>query len=671
MKRVSRGVVVVLAMVSFVLLAGVLPSPRAFAQEVDSGETRPIVWLEDAGYFGGSTSDFVVVDNFLYLVAGATLEVVNVADGSNPSRVHFVTLPSVATAVDVENGLVYVGTTKHGMQIIDVWHAGGPVVVGNWSVGSAIGNLTVVGSRAYVQISTNIYIVDISNAAAPVVLGIYRDELFAITEIEVSGNLMFMPVVHMNCSAGSPGCETYLRIVDISNPAAPQLLASWTKNAAFIYDVALYSGYAYVVEYGTALHILDISNPASPVLTAQWSASPTATSASVSDGTLYVAVKDFGNGDSLRAYALTDPTAPQLLQQYVGDAFESDPHLYVSNHLTYFMSRSVSDIDIVSLLGTGSPVRLGGYTITYGLIHKVIVQDPYVYTLANSVLYILSSQLPFNPTPVGRLQSPRLYSDLAVDDSYAYALSSRRTIDAIDLTNPASPQVVGAWTGDELTAIDRIYTLGDLLFGLGPFGLGLSKLYVFDISNRTQPTLAGMLQVENATSLFFHAGYVYVVPYSSGGTPLPIVDVSTPSNPQVVGYFAPGFSVNFAFNGSSLFTAGYYSVSLFDMTNPLTPDYLASLSLGQSMPVSIAQQGDTLFVLTYDGIQIWDVGTVNSSVPVGYENLLDVSTGAWGNLSVSGDRLFLITDNNGFYVMQIHSATATESLYLPFLVDWR
>ena len=57
-------------------------------------------------------------------------------------------------------------------------------------------------------------------------------------------------------------CEAGLRIIDVSNPAAPTQVG-WFDTPGLSYDVQVVGSLVYVADY-FSLRIIDVSNPAAP-----------------------------------------------------------------------------------------------------------------------------------------------------------------------------------------------------------------------------------------------------------------------------------------------------------------------------------------------------------------------------------------------------------------------
>jgi hypothetical protein len=95
-------------------------------------------------------------------------------------------------------------------------------------------------------------VIDVSNPAAPVELGSFITPGFA-TGVEVVGGLAYV-------ASGTYG----LWVIDVSNPAAPVEIG-FLDTPGSATDVAVVGGLAYVADSHFGLRVIDVSNPAAPV----------------------------------------------------------------------------------------------------------------------------------------------------------------------------------------------------------------------------------------------------------------------------------------------------------------------------------------------------------------------------------------------------------------------
>ena len=171
----------------------------------------------------------------------------------------------------------------NSLVIVDISNPAAPSIVGhvydNQALFGAYG-VDVSGSDAYVAaqgcltnqpcndptVGNSFTSIDVSNPAAPTELftvdnpasGPFANALDHATSVAVQGHFAYVTAAYSD----------RFTVIDISNPAAPSIVASLhdTRNLVFPVDVAVQGGYAYVADQGggPAFTVLNISNPASP-----------------------------------------------------------------------------------------------------------------------------------------------------------------------------------------------------------------------------------------------------------------------------------------------------------------------------------------------------------------------------------------------------------------------
>ena len=229
--------------------------------------------------------------------------------------------------------LAYVADGASGLQVIDVSNPEAPVALGAVDTPNHALDVAVVGGLAYVvdgsSVSTgpglppcglpsepnraSLRVIDVSNPAAPVELGALEaaDEgaARAWRGVEVVDGLAYVSDVvvglefHPGYGCGPGGrrvvLQAGLRVIDVSNPAAPVELGSLDapRDAS---DVEVVDGLAYV-----AGAVIDVSNPEAPFevgVLGRW------LDVEVVDGLAYLAT-----GGGLFVTDVSNPEAPVAL----------------------------------------------------------------------------------------------------------------------------------------------------------------------------------------------------------------------------------------------------------------------------------------------------------------------------------------------------------------------
>ncbi len=150
----------------------------------------------------------------------------------------------------------------------------------------------------------------------------------------------------------------------------------------------------------------------------------------------------------------------------------------------------------------------------------------------------LGSRSPGAPVLVGSVEpyQSESWGDVAVESQYAYATTGSSWMRIVDISNLASPVIVG---GDFCGAgcANGLAVAGPYLYvSSSHYGVHLD---VYDITTPSAPTFLASTPVLSAGRVISAGQFVYI---SEGWPPGPaqVVDVSTPSAPKLVGSMPKG-----------------------------------------------------------------------------------------------------------------------------------
>ena len=193
--------------------------------------------------------------DYAFVAAGsAGLQVVNVSDRTNPTIVASLPLAGNADDVRLLGSLAYVAGDVAGLQVIDVTNPLVPVQRGTLNTSGTALDVAVRGTTAYIANSSNLFIADVTNPAAMTrISALPLNGLVQGVDVDTTRNLAVV-------TAGTNG----IYVVDISNPGAPVVLGSTTTGDAR--DVAIQGDYAFVADYQNSTVSVDIANPSAPTV---------------------------------------------------------------------------------------------------------------------------------------------------------------------------------------------------------------------------------------------------------------------------------------------------------------------------------------------------------------------------------------------------------------------
>lgn len=211
----------------------------------------------------------------------ATVWIINVSDPAHPTMAYTIAIATPAGkapeawGVQVVGNLLYVAAFQAGFWIYDITDPVNPAVVGSLVDNSTESrDLHVVGNYAYVADAWNgLSIVDITNPANPTRISLYNTDK-DIGRGNTDKKAEFHDVKVINDTAYCAGGNYGLVIVDVTNPADPNGVSfccdcvTQPRYPSGTYDwcrgVEVSGNYAYLSDNHAGLRIVDISNPAAP-----------------------------------------------------------------------------------------------------------------------------------------------------------------------------------------------------------------------------------------------------------------------------------------------------------------------------------------------------------------------------------------------------------------------
>jgi hypothetical protein len=321
-------------------------------------------------------------------------------------------------------------------------------------------SVAVQGNYAFVTAywEDSLTVVDVSNPAAPVIVGTIRAaSLAGAIDVAVLGNYAYVAAYSANA----------LTVVDITDPAAPvvrgTVSAASLTNAA---SAALLGNYAYIAAYGAnALTVVDITDPAAPVVRGTVSAASLtrASGVAVLGSYAYVAAQ---GADALTVVDITDPAAPVV----------------------------VGTVTAASLTGASAAALLGNYA--------------YIAAYGADALTVVDITDPTAPVAAGTVTDASLTGafSVAVLGTYAYiAALGADSLTVVDVANPAAPAVAGTVADASLTSPTGVFVVGTYAYVAAQ---GPGALTVVDITDPAAPAVAGTV-ADNDSSMWAANNYPF------------------------------------------------------------------------------------------------------------------------------------------------------------------
>jgi hypothetical protein len=262
--------------------------------------------------------------------------------------------------------------------------------------------------------------------------------------------------------------------------------------------------------------------------------------------------------------------------------------------------------------------------IAYGQ-SGIRVQGNYVYlesstgTASTNLLQIYDVSNPSAPALVGSVQLPLYSLGVWVSGKYAYAISyvdnssisnsSAGILSIVDVSNPASPTMVGSTsTGTAGVHGADIKVVGNYAYVSGQ-SIAQSYVLVFDVSNPASPHLLSSLPAGHSPQgLDVEGNFWYQTIYDNDITyGVPALDIYNISNPST--FYQVGTAIlsgtchpqDATVEGTTAYVACYTnsSVAVVDVSNPASPSVDGYISLpATSYPIFLEAKGRYVYSIS-------------------------------------------------------------------------
>jgi hypothetical protein len=292
----------------------------------------------------------------------------------------------------------------------------------------------------------------------------------------------------------------------------------------------------------------------------------------------------------------------------------------------------------------------------------VFIRGNYAYCLSRETgLDIIDISNPGDPVRKGRFDTTAYENapEVFVNSNYAYIANTFDGVRIIDVSNPSSPILMGTYDpspgGEE--AVLGVYVSGDYAY-LADWYHGL---HIINISNPGSPVFSGLYDTPGqGIKVDVKGNYAYVADGYGG---LRIVNISNPSSPIPAGvYKSPDHPFvssvfardNYVYMVDSDITDYFFRI--IDVSTPSVPQLTGSCSL-PGIYGDVFTSGDYAYVTCRDkGLQIINISILSSPAIEGSYQ----TTGAAGGVYVKDNYAYIADASQGLIILDISTPSAPQ-----------
>lgn len=613
----------------------VSPQGEAFFSTPVSGE--PLAVPEDKTRVAVSWKEIKVADATVYgyytfVAAGeGGLVIFDISDPEKPVNVGAIET-SNAQDVAISEGYAYVADGDRGLRVIDIDTPQNPVEVGSRKTSDAksieirrIDDETVHAIVADGEFGVKI--MDVSNPKDP-------ERIYTIQTADASDLILVErgEKVYAIVADGPGG------VVLIDLDATPPVVVSRyeSSNAS---GISMDSDLLFIADEDEGLKVLDLADLESPRVISTYELANTV-DVSVSEDFAYIASETEG-------LLIFDVSSPKLPVFY--DAAEIEGIRAVTARGSKVFAGGENGFHILDAFTKGESYEVAS-VLTDGKAYEVSINNPqtdktYAYVAdRKGGLKIFDVSMPNtlgDASLLAHIETEYCREVLAVGD-YAYIADGPGGVVVVDLAplwddDPdTAPGVIGKWDTDG-NARSLAYA-NELLYVAD----GNRGVKVIDVSNPERPVQAAAVSTEYAVNIKVADGYIFLadgdggfriydadpeslaliatvdtantrgldvqnqMAYVAGSTGLSVIDVSSPAEPLVLGFYRTGYAEEVAVDGRLAYIAeGFNGLTILDVINPESP-YIVSRSENK-YTVGIAVSGKYAYLVDTTGLKIVEI----------------------------------------------------------------
>lgn len=470
-----------------------------------------------------------------------------------------------------------------------------PLVTELAEFGGAVNALAVQGNTVYAATGRRLAVVDVANPAAPNLVGLSELGERPITDLAVSGNYVY--AVDRGYRDGTTMVfHDGLRIYDASNPAQLTLAATitvpWHPNR-----IQIINDLAYVFN-AIGFVILDISTPTTPTQIGVYSGNPIY-GGIVHNTTVYL----YDSSSTLGIIDVANPAAPIWI---TGVDLNNTPKVIAANGNILHAGNAYGNVDVYNISNPQSPQYIGYYAAANTTSFAFSGSYAYVSTGTNynpaviCGVKVVNLANPAAPVAVADVGIPGCVNAVRVSGNYVYAGGANGGLSVINIANPAEPGIAGAY--------HRVGGPTDISLDGTSAYLNSGEFHFVDVANPANPQQLGY---NNLNGLIIAGGYGYrlILNSTPGGT-VEIYSITNLQAPQRLAQVTvDGYPKNLIVDGTTAYVGLAYQggtsggVQLIDVSNPAEPQKRGFFPTGNAAgsnpgyPYALAVREQTLYVI--------------------------------------------------------------------------
>ena len=395
-------------------------------------------------------------------------------------------------------------------------------------------------------------------------------------------------------------------IVNISNPEHPVGVGVYDP-IHYPWGVAVSGNYAYFTEgYSKTIKSVDISNPARPTVLDSIDLTSNCKNVAVIGDYVYAATQ----GECLQIFNVSNPA--HLV--YAGE-FQVEGYAYnVDVYGDYAYVSSGDGFHVIDISDIENPDIVTSFAPPYGISNDIIFAGDYAIAPSYEGLLLLNLHDPERPRMVNIFDQASV-RDVKIVNDIAYMVTDDYSLIALGISRPLAPVVL-----DELE-----------FSGLNTHSLAIRGMYAYVVGNDNNSNGMIVVDISNPSNMNVVVSTGWDVHYSEievrgnfafaidNDVGLRVIDITNPAHPvEVAAIETPGSAENMELSQNFVYIADYTGgVRIIDISNPQIP-LETGYYLTNGNACDVAVLGDYVLAGCYYWFNILDCSEAIN--PGGYTN---------------------------------------------------
>lgn len=477
---------------------------------------------------------------------GSGLSIFDISNPANVTAVWSSADISMANDVDFKNDTMYVACHDGDMRIYNIADIDSPVLVNTYNVGNSelIHGVAVSGSYAYLADGgLGFLVIDLTTLQQVASI----ESLSFAFRVKIQANYAYM-------SYGSPECP--LAVIDISNPTAPFVTGIYDPPEDLVH-FEVNGTQIYAADYNHGLRIISAEDPYNPHEVYEYNRFGRDYDVKIQGDFAYV-----HENYKLEAFNISDPAHPVATDYY--ELREEFCDFALAGNTAYITQISQVPLRLVNISDADNFRFLASVSYEYNrsFFGVAIVENGLRYACVTHLngAEIFDVTYPDYIQQVGYYAQEMAYAKIVSSGSYVFMQDRNFRLFALDISDPASPTMVGRYPLQE--ACRDMKVEGNWLYVVSDH-----KFWIFSLDSFTPwiPAMELTLlnnQFRHLRGVDIEGDYAYIVGDSVG---LLVYDISNRGLPQCIGYSRElDYPQAVAVKDHYIIVANYHNLLIFE-----------------------------------------------------------------------------------------------------------